>query len=106
MIQSEIEDHLIKIKNHLTNKDETAYYRRLTIDDLELLIDIETKNQEYTNSKDMCVDVTREEFKTYLCPGKGIYYGAFIGETLIAMYCMISDLEEIMAFIWDCLVKA
>jgi len=94
MIQSEIEDHLIKIKNHLTNKDETAYYRRLTIDDLELLIDIETKNQEFTNSKDMCVDVTREEFKTYLCPGKGIYYGAFIEETLIAMYCMIRPILE------------
>lgn len=94
MSLKELEDHQILLTNCVTDHEVKAYYRRLSMDDLEILTAIEMENQALTGSKDMCVDVTREEFRRYLMPGRGIYFGVFVDAKIIAMYCMVRPVPE------------
>lgn len=64
-------------------------YRRLQLEDYSAIKGLEAQNQEYTNSKDMCIDVENWEIKRFLTQGKGISYGAWVDDKLVGLFAVV-----------------
>jgi GNAT superfamily N-acetyltransferase len=84
----------IKVMNNRTEKNEIATYRRLGIEDLQALKDMEMKNQLYNQSTELCVDFSLEEFKRSLDPQYGVVFAAYSGEKMIAFYIIVKPPED------------